>query len=68
MKTVSLFTGKVHDSSVQSVKANNFRNSLVTTIDQTGIKTIDSLSFSFLPASVYSYNIGDITLKMRNSN
>ena len=55
-------------SLIQFCKANNFRNTLVTTIDQIGIKTIDSLSFSFLPASVYSYNIGDITLKMKNSN
>jgi uncharacterized protein len=49
-------------------KSNNFQNALVTSIDQLGIKEIDGLLFSFLPASVYSYNIGDITLKMKTQN
>lgn len=54
-------------SLIQFCKANSFLNALVTSIDQTGVKKIDNLTFSFLPASVYSYNIGDITLKMKNS-
>jgi predicted AAA+ superfamily ATPase len=49
-------------------KSNNFKNALVTSIDQLGIKQIEGLLFSFLPASIYSYNIGDITLKMKNQN
>ena len=49
-------------------KSNHFENALVTSIDQLGIKQIDGLLFSFLPASIYSYNIGDITLKMKNQN
>jgi uncharacterized protein len=49
-------------------KANNFKNALVTSIDQSGVKIVDNLAFSFLPASVYSYNIGDITLKMKYTN
>lgn len=48
-------------------KSNKFQKALVTSIDQTGVKEIDNLLFSFLPASVYSYNIGDITLKMKNN-
>jgi hypothetical protein len=40
---------------------------LATTIDQTGVKKIDGLQFSFLPASVYSYNIGEITLKKKSA-
>ncbi|MBW7869085.1 MAG: ATP-binding protein [Brumimicrobium sp.] len=48
-------------------KNNKFEKALVTSIDQTGVKEIDNLLFSFLPASVYSYNIGDITLKMKNN-
>lgn len=48
-------------------KNNKFQKALVTSIDQIGVKEIDSLLFSFLPASVYSYNIGDITLKMKNN-
>jgi predicted AAA+ superfamily ATPase len=55
-------------SLIQFCKANNFQNALVTSIDKSGVKALDNLAFSFLPASVYCYNIGDITLKMRNNN
>ncbi|GAL84553.1 ATPase -like protein [Sporocytophaga myxococcoides] len=55
-------------SLVQFCKANSLEKALVTSIDQIGVKTVDKLSFSFLPASIYSYNIGDITLKMKNIN
>ena len=48
-------------------KNNKFQKALVTSIDQIGVKEIGSLLFTFLPASVYSYNIGDITLKMKNN-
>jgi hypothetical protein len=49
-------------------KKNMFQSALVTSIDLLGAKKVDDLLFSFLPASVYTYNIGDITLKMKNSN
>jgi uncharacterized protein len=52
-------------SLISFCSANDFQNALVTTIDQTGVRKIDSLQFSFLPASVYAYNIGEITLKMK---
>lgn len=52
-------------SLISFCKANGFQNALVTTIDQTGVKETDGLQFSFVPASVYSYNIGEITLKMK---
>ena len=55
-------------SLIHFCKSNNFKNALVTSIDQLGIKQIEGLLFSFLPASIYSYNIGDITLKMKNQN
>lgn len=55
-------------SLIQFCRSNHFQNALVTSIDQLGIKQIDELLFSFLPASIYSYNIGDITLKMKNQN
>lgn len=55
-------------SLISFCKSNNFKNALVTSIDQSGEKQIGNLIFSFLPASVYSYNIGDITLKMKNQN
>lgn len=55
-------------SLIHFCKSNNFKNALVTSIDQLGIKQVEDLLFSFLPASIYSYNIGDITLKMKNQN
>lgn len=54
-------------SLIQFCKTNMFQTALVTSIDQTGVKKVAELQFSFIPASVYSYNIGDITLKMKNS-
>ena len=53
-------------SLIQFCNANSFEKALVTSIDQIGTKAVDNLLFSFLPASIYSYNIGDITLKMKN--
>jgi predicted AAA+ superfamily ATPase len=49
-------------------KSNHLKNALVTSIDQSGEKQIDNLKLAFLPASVYCYNIGVITLKMKNQN
>lgn len=54
-------------SLIQFCISNNFQNALITSINQTGEKEVGNLSFSFLPASVYCYNIGDITLKMKNN-
>lgn len=55
-------------SLIQFCKSNNFQKALVTSIDQAGVKELDNLALTFLPASVYCYNIGDITLKMKNNN
>lgn len=55
-------------SLVQFCKSNDLQKALVTSIDQLGVKEVQSLLFTFLPASVYTYNIGDITLKMKNTN
>lgn len=43
------------------------RQALVTSINQSGVKQLDNLTSWFLPASVYSYNIGNITLKMKTN-
>jgi predicted AAA+ superfamily ATPase len=51
----------------QFCNKNNLDKALVTTIDQSGVKKIDDLSFTFLPAAVYAYNIGNITLKTKFS-
>lgn len=55
-------------SLVQLCKANDLETALITTIDQQGNKQVDNLMFTFLPASVYTYNIGDITLKKKVAN
>jgi predicted AAA+ superfamily ATPase len=55
-------------SLIHFCKCNQFQKALVTTIDQLGTKNIAGLFLSFLPASIYCYNIGDITLKMKNNN
>lgn len=55
-------------SLIQFCENNQIDKALVTSIDQLGIKEINGLLLSFLPASIYSYNIGDITLKMKNQN
>ncbi len=48
-------------------ESNQLKQALVTTIDQSGVKEINQVAFSFLPASVYTYNVGDITLKMKSN-
>lgn len=45
-----------------------FEKALVTSIDQLGVKEIETLKFTFLPVSVYSYNVGNITLKMKSGS
>lgn len=52
-------------SLIQFCKTNAFTSSLVTSIDKQGTKEIGDLSFTFLPASVYAYNIGENTLRMK---
>jgi len=54
-------------SLIHFCKTNMFQTALVTSIDRLGVQKVNDLQFSFLPASVYSYNIGDITLKMKNT-
>lgn len=51
----------------QFCNKNNLDKALVTSIDQSGVKKIDDLSFTFLPAAIYAYNIGNITLKTKFS-
>jgi len=49
-------------------ETNKFEAAVVTSIDQLGMKELQGLKFTFLPASVYAYNIGEITLKMKNNH
>ncbi len=55
------------NSLVHFCKANNFNASVVTTIDQPGNKTIDGLNVTFVPAAIYAYNIGVVTLAKKSS-
>ncbi len=40
---------------------NKLDKTLVTTIDQQGVKELDDLKITFIPASVYAYNVGFIS-------
>jgi hypothetical protein len=55
-------------SLIQFCYKNTIDKALVTSIDQHGIKNLENLQFTFLPAAVYTYNIGNITLKMKTPN
>lgn len=47
-------------------KANSFEKALVTTIDKQDTKVVSEITFTFVPSSVYAYNIGEVTLRMKN--
>jgi predicted AAA+ superfamily ATPase len=47
---------------------NGLKSALVTTIDVSGTKKIDDLSFTFVPSSLYAYNIGELTLRRKTGN
>ncbi len=53
-------------SLIHFCKSNQFQEALVTSIDQPGMKQLQGLLVSFVPASIYCYNIGDMTLKIKN--
>jgi uncharacterized protein len=55
-------------SLIQFCQANSLQTALVTSIDQSGVKKVDDLIFTFLPAAVYTFNIGNTTLKMKGAN
>ncbi|TAE89009.1 MAG: ATP-binding protein [Bacteroidetes bacterium] len=52
-------------SLIQFCNANSLKAALVTSINQLTVKTVKDIQLSFLPASVYTYNIGNITLKQK---
>ncbi|CAG5083883.1 ATP-binding protein [Parvicella tangerina] len=49
-------------------KENKFESALTTSIDQLGLKEIEGIKLTFLPASIYAYNIGEITLRLKTTN
>lgn len=48
-------------------KQNKFKSTLVTTIDLHDNKTIDEINITFVPASVYAFNIGYNTLQLKSN-
>lgn len=55
-------------SLIQFCKVNDFTSALVTSIDKQGTKEVSDLMFTFLPASIYAYNIGENTLRMKSTS
>lgn len=52
-------------SLISFCKSNHLKNALVTTIDKQATIPVGDLAFTFLPASIYAYNIGDNTLRQK---
>jgi uncharacterized protein len=48
-------------------KQNNFKATLVTTIDIAENKTIDDINITYVPAAVYAYNIGVNTIEIKSN-
>lgn len=48
-------------------KQNNFKATLVTTIDIADNKTINDINITYVPAAVYAYNIGVNTLEIKSN-
>lgn len=55
-------------SLIHFCKSNGINRALVTTIDRLGTKVISDLILTFLPASVYAYNVGENTLRIKTTN
>lgn len=70
IKWTNRYFDKPHDlSSLRHFcNQNNFKATLVTTMDQTGNKTLDNLNITFIPAAIYAYNIGVLTLKQQRTS
>lgn len=54
-------------SLIEFCQSNHFKSALITSIGKSGRKVIDQLDLTFIPASVYAYNIGDNTLRIKTS-
>ncbi len=48
-------------------KQNNFKSTLVTTIDISDNKTIEGINITYVPAAVYAYNIGANTIEIKSN-
>lgn len=48
-------------------RQNNFKSTLVTTIDISDNKTIEGINITYVPAAVYAYNIGVNTIEIKSN-
>lgn len=55
------------NSLIYFCKQNNFKATLVTTIDISDNKTIEEVNITYVPAAVYAYNIGVNTLEIKSN-
>ena len=55
------------NSLIYFCKQNNFKATLVTTIDISDNKTIEEINITYVPAAVYAYNIGVNTLEIKSN-
>lgn len=55
-------------SLIKFCQENKLDSAVVTSIDKHGLQKVQKLNFTFLPAAIYAYNIGEITLKMKSKN
>ena len=55
------------NSLIYFCKQNNFKATLVTTIDILDNKTIEDINITYVPAAVYAYNIGVNTLEIKSN-
>ena len=55
-------------SLIQFCNANDFKSTSVTSIDKEGVKEIGNLRITFVPSALYAFNIGENTLKMKNTS
>lgn len=70
IKWSNRYYDKLQDLSslIQFCNTNAFESALVTSIDVEGVREIGDLQLTFLPASVYAYNIGLNTLKKKEQD
>lgn len=55
------------NSLIYFCKQNNFKATLVTTIDISDNKIIEGINITYVPAAVYAYNIGVNTLEIKSN-
>jgi hypothetical protein len=46
---------------------NNLDAAVVTTINKAGVQELENLKLTFIPASIYTYNVGQNTLQQKTT-